>query len=137
MYVLKAKKILTQQNQYSKLKKREKYASLTDEKGKKRAKARENYQAKGKEINLDGKRLFWTVFTVMFWKGLTFISHYISWFGYLIQLSGIDGSLVSTPFNGSQKSSKQVHYRETKWTRGCTRRCLFLFIMMQERGDLA
>jgi len=58
MYVLKAKKILTQQNQYSKLKKREKYASLTDEKGKKRAKARENYQAKGKEINLDGKRLF-------------------------------------------------------------------------------
>ena len=43
MYVLKAKKILTQQNQYSKLKKREKYASLTDEKEKKRAKARENY----------------------------------------------------------------------------------------------
>ena len=56
--MLKAKKILTQQNQYSKLKKREKYASLTDEKEKKRAKARENYQAKGKEINLDGKRLF-------------------------------------------------------------------------------
>ena len=87
MYVLKAKKILTQQNQYSKLKKREKYASLTDEKEKKRAKARENYQAKGKEINLDGKRLFWTVFTVMFWKGLTFISHYISWYNISTQIS--------------------------------------------------
>jgi len=62
MYVLKAKKILTQQNQYSKLKKREKYASLTDEKEKKRAKARENYQrrkaTKGKEIIPDGMRLF-------------------------------------------------------------------------------
>ena len=53
-----------------------------EEKEKKRAKAREDYQrrkaTKGKEIIPDGMRLFSKVFAVIFLKGFTFISHHIS-----------------------------------------------------------
>ena len=55
MYMLKAKKILTQRNEYGKRKK-EKYASLIEKKDKKCAKARENYQHRKKDKKCKGKR---------------------------------------------------------------------------------